>query len=273
MQTLEAIISQAWSQKDSLTPETTGPFRDAILECMDLLGSGKARVASKKEGKWVVHQWLKQAVLLSFRIEENTVIDGQIKAFDKVPLKFDDWDQAQFDDSGIRVVPGSVVRRGAYLGPNVVVMPSFVNIGAYVGEGTMVDSGCTVGSCAQIGNNCHLSSNTLVGGVLEPLQAAPTIFEDNCFLGAGSCVTEGMIVEEGAVISSGMHITASTPIMNRETGDMTYGRIPAYSVVVPGTRTTESGGGVSLSLACAVIVKQVTSETRAKTEINELLRA
>ena len=283
MQTLEAIIQQAWAQKDSLTPETQGPFRDAVLECIDLLGSGHQRVAAKKEGEWHVAEWLKQAVLLSFRLSNNTVVEGQQKAFDKVPLKCTNWNQSDFETAGFRLVPGATVRAGSYLGPNVVVMPSFVNIGAYVDEGTMVDSGVTVGSCAQIGKNCHLSSNAIIGGVLEPLQATPTIIEDKCFIGAGSSVTEGIIVEEGSVISSGVHISGSTPILNRETGESFTGRIPAYSVVVPGLRPSKGSSNApqnqdtkqnqELMLPCAVIVKTVTEETRAKTGINELLRA
>lgn len=275
MQTLEAIISQAWSQKEAIGPETSGPFKDAILECIEQLGAGKARVASRKDGKWIVHEWLKQAVLLSFRLEKNTVIDGQATAFDKVPQKFTQWTQEAFETAKIRVVPGSIVRHGSFLGQNVIVMPSFINIGAFIDNKTMVDSGVTVGSCAQIGKNCHLSSNVLIGGVLEPLQATPTIIEDNCFIGACSSVTEGVIVEEGSVISSGVHVTGSTPIIDRDTGEITYGRIPAYSVIVAGSRSTPSKGNadLKLSLACAVIVKKVTAETRAKTSINDLLRA
>ncbi len=272
MKTLEAIVTQAWNERETLTPESSGPFRDAIVEAIDLLNSGKARVCEKLDGEWQVNPWLKQAVLLYFRLHTNEVMDGQFKAFDKVPLKCDSWTQEDFQQAGFRLVPGGIIRTGSYIAPDVVVMPSFVNIGAYVGAKTMVDSGVTVGSCAQIGENCHLSSNVIIGGVLEPLQANPTIIEDNCFIGAGAAVTEGVIVEEGAVLSMGTMITASTPIMNRETGEVSYGRVPAYSVVIPGTKPSKFGQhGVALN--CAVIVKQVNSETRSKTSINELLRA
>ncbi len=272
MNTLEAIITQAWDERESLTPEVSGPFRDAILETIEQLNTGKARVCEKHDGEWLVNTWLKQAVLLYFKIHDNTVIEGQFKAFDKVPLKCNEWTQEDFQEAGFRLVPGSIVRTGAYIASNVIVMPSFINMGAYIDSKTMVDSGVTVGSCAQIGANCHLSSNAIIGGVLEPLQATPTIIEDNCFIGAGAIITEGTLVEKGAVISMGVTISASTPIMNRETGKITYGRVPAYSVVVPGTKPSKFGQhGVALN--CAVIVKQVTSETRSKTSINELLRA
>ena len=272
MKTLEAIVTQAWDQRETLTPESSGPFRDGIIEAIEQLNTGKARVCEKREGQWQVNPWLKQAVLLYFRLHDNEVMEGQFRAFDKVPLKCDSWTQEDFQHAGFRLVPGGIIRTGSYIAPDVVVMPSFVNIGAYVGAKTMVDSGVTVGSCAQIGEKCHLSSNVIIGGVLEPLQAHPTIVEDNCFVGANSAVTEGVIVEEGAVLSMGTMITASTPIVNRETGEVTYGRVPAYSVVIPGTKPSASNQqGVALN--CAVIVKKVTAETRAKTSINELLRA
>lgn len=272
MNTLEAIISQAWYQKETLNPDTAGPFKDAILECIDLLNTGQKRIAEKKSGQWVVNEWLKQAVLLSFRLQKNTVYTNGKQAFDKVPLKCDNWTQADFDESGFRMVPGSIVRTGSFIASDVIIMPSFINIGAFVDQGTMVDSGVTIGSCAQIGKNCHISSNAIIGGVLEPLQATPTIIEDNCFIGGISSVTEGVIVEEGSVISSGVHISGSTPIINRDTGETSFGRIPAYSVVVPGSRKTKSDYDGELSLSCAVIVKTVTAETRKKTALNDLLR-
>ena len=272
MNTLEAIVTQAWNERDTLTPDSSGPFRDSIVEAIEQLNSGKSRVSEKKDGEWHVNTWLKQAVLLYFRLHNNDVIEGQFKAFDKVPLKCEKWTQEDFQQAGFRLVPGGIIRTGSYIAPDVVVMPSFVNIGAYVGAKTMVDSGVTVGSCAQIGKNCHLSSNVLIGGVLEPLQAQPTIIEDNCFIGATTSVTEGAIIEEGSVLSMGVMISASTPIINRETGEVLYGRVPPYSVVIPGTKPSKFGEH-GLSLNCAVIIKQVTSETRSKTSINELLRA
>lgn len=272
MNTLEAIVTQAWKERDSLTPTSSGPFRDGIIEAIEQLNTGKSRVCEKKEGIWHVNMWLKQAVLLYFRLHENVVQEGQFRAFDKVPLKCENWSKEDFQNAGFRLVPGGIIRTGAYIAPDVVVMPSFINIGAYVASKTMVDSGVTVASCAQIGARCHLSSNVLIGGVLEPLQAKPTIIEDDCFIGAGSMVTEGVIIEEGAVISSGVTITASTPIVDRETGKAIFGRVPAYSVVVSGTKPAKMGHH-SICLSCAVIIKQVTPETRAKTEINELLRA
>lgn len=275
MNTLEAIIQQAWAEKDTLNSKTTGPFRDAVFECIDLLNSGKERVSEKKgdQGEWHVNEWLKKAVLLFFRLNDMAVMDGQFKAFDKVPLKCATWSDEDFQAAGFRLVPGGIVRTGAHIAKDVVVMPSFVNIGAYVGPKTMIDSGVTVGSCAQIGSNCHISSNALIGGVLEPLQATPTIIEDHCFIGAACSVTEGVHVKTGSVIGAGVHITASTPIINRETGDTFFGTIPPYSVVISGSRETTSSDGTKLSLNCAVIVKQVTEETRSKTSINDLLRA
>lgn len=272
MNTLAAIISQAWASRDTLSPQSEGPFKAAILETIDLLNTGQERVASKINGTWVTHEWIKQAVLLYFRLHENEVLNGQSRAFDKVPLKCATFDADDFRNGGFRIVPGGIIRTGTYIAEDVIVMPSFINIGAYVDSKTMIDSGVTVGSCAQIGKRCHISSNAIIGGVLEPLQASPTIIEDHCFIGAGSTVTEGTIVEEGAIISSGVHITASTPIIHRETGETLYGRIPAYSVVVGGTKPAQDGHH-GLSLTCAVIVKTVTPQTRSKTDINELLRA
>ena len=272
MNTLEAIVTQAWKERETLTPQSSGPFRDAIIEAVEQLDTGKSRVCYKKNGEWHVNTWLKQAVLLYFRLYENDIQNGPFKAFDKVPLKCENWSKEDFQEAGFRLVPGGIIRTGAYIAPDVVVMPSFINIGAYIASKTMVDSGVSVGSCAQVGARCHLSSNAIVGGVLEPLQAKPTIIEDNCFIGAGTMVTEGVIVEEGTVISSGVTITGSTPILDRDTGKAIFGRIPAYSVVVAGTKPAKMGQH-GIALNCAVIIKQVTPETRAKTEINELLRA
>jgi 2,3,4,5-tetrahydropyridine-2-carboxylate N-succinyltransferase len=262
---LQAAVEAAWETRDGLNPSTQGLPRHAVEHALDLLDSGELRVAEKVEGEWIVHQWLKKAVLLSFRLSENRAIGG---GWDKVPLKFGALADEDFQRAGFRAVPGSVVRRGAYIGRNAVLMPSFVNIGAYVGEGTMVDTWATVGSCAQIGRNVHLSGGVGIGGVLEPLQANPTIIEDGCFIGARSEVAEGVIVEEGAVVSMGVFLGASTKIVDRATGEIFRGRVPSYSVVVPGTLPTGNGP----SLACAVIVKRVDAQTRAKTGVNELLR-
>ena len=262
---LQAAVDQAWEVRDGLTPATQGLPRHAVEHALDLLDAGELRVAEKVDGRWVVHQWLKKAVLLSFRLSENRAIGG---GWDKVPLKFGALADEDFQRAGFRAVPGSVVRRGAYVGRNVVLMPSFVNIGAYVGEGSMVDTWATVGSCAQIGRNVHLSGGVGIGGVLEPLQANPTIIEDGCFIGARSEVAEGVIVEEGAVVSMGVFLGASTKIIDRATGEIFRGRVPAYSVVVPGSLPAGNGP----SLACAVIVKRVDAQTRAKTGVNELLR-
>ena len=271
MNTLEAIITQAWEERTFLTPESKGPFRDAIQEAIELLDSGRYRIAEKKADSWHVHVWLKQAVLLYFRLYANRVLEGQAKAFDKVPLKFEEWDEESFKIAGFRVVPGAFVRAGSYLAPQVIIMPSFVNIGAYIDEGTMIDSYATVGSCAQIGKKCHISSGAVIGGVLEPLQSAPVIIEDNCFIGAHAAVVEGAIIEEGAVIAMGTSIGLSTPIIDRETGEIIYGRVPSYSVVVPGTLPAKNAK-VAVNTSCAVIVKRVTPATRAKTAINDLLR-
>ncbi|WP_109399943.1 2,3,4,5-tetrahydropyridine-2,6-dicarboxylate N-succinyltransferase [Proteus sp. TJ1640] len=271
MQALQSIIDNAFEHRADLTPNNVEPhIRDAINSVIALLDSGKLRVAEKINGQWVTHQWLKKAVLLSFRINHNQVIDGsESRYFDKVPMKFADYDQARFETEGFRVVPPAAVRQGAYIARNTVLMPSYVNIGAYVDEGSMVDTWATVGSCAQIGKNVHLSGGVGIGGVLEPLQANPTIIEDNCFIGARSEIVEGVIVEEGAVISMGVYIGQSTKIYDRETGEVHYGRVPAGSVVVSGNLPSKDG---SYSLYCAVIVKKVDAKTRGKVGINELLR-
>ena len=270
---LTAIIDAAWEDRDSIGAGTAGAVRDAVVEALRQLDSGEARVATRDGvGQWTVHQWLKKAVLLSFRLNPMEAIPGGpggASWWDKVPSKFDGWDADRFTSAGFRAVPGCIVRRGAYIAPGAVLMPSFVNLGAYVGEGTMIDTWATVGSCAQIGKNVHISGGTGIGGVLEPLQAGPVIIEDNCFIGARSEVAEGVVVEEGAVISMGVFLGASTKVVDRATGEVIYGRVPAYSVVVPGTLPDPKGGP---SLACAVIVKRVDEKTRSKTSINELLR-
>lgn len=271
MQQLQAIIESAFEDRAAVTPATATPaLRDAVNQVIELLDSGKLRVAEKIGGTWVTHQWLKKAVLLSFRISDNQVMDGaESRYFDKVPIKFADYDQARFEREGFRVVPPAAARRGAFIARNTVLMPSYVNIGAYVDEGTMVDTWATVGSCAQIGKNVHLSGGVGIGGVLEPLQANPTIIEDNCFIGARSEVVEGVIVETGSVISMGVYIGQSTKIYDRETGEIHYGRVPAGSVVVSGNLPSKDG---RYSLYCAVIVKKVDEKTRGKVGINELLR-
>jgi len=272
MEQLQKIIDSVWEERANLTPANAKPeVRDAVLETIELLDSGRLRVAEKTGGKWVTNEWAKKAVLLSFRLEDNDVIDdGYTRYFDKVPSKFSGYDRATFQQSGFRVVPPAAVRYGAYIAKNVVLMPSFVNIGGYVDEGTMVDTWATVGSCAQIGKNVHLSGGVGIGGVLEPLQASPTIIEDNCFIGARSEIVEGVVVEEGSVISMGVFISATTKIFKRDTGEVLYGRVPAGSVVVSGSLPSADG---RCNLYCAVIVKQVDAGTRAKTSINELLRA
>lgn len=275
---LETTIDQAWENRDNISLTTTGDVRDAVGEALLLLDSGKQRVASKQDGIWVVHQWLKKAVLLSFRLNDMAMIEGAPGMnghwFDKVPSKFDGMSDADFRKSGFRAVPGAIVRRSAYIAKGAVLMPSFVNLGAYVDEGTMVDTWTTVGSCAQIGKNVHLSGGVGIGGVLEPLQAGPVIIEDNCFIGARSEIAEGVIVEEGAVVSMGVYIGASTKIVDRKTGEVHMGRVPAYSVVVPGTLPGKplADGSPGPGLYCAVIVKQVDARTRSKTSVNDLLR-
>jgi 2,3,4,5-tetrahydropyridine-2-carboxylate N-succinyltransferase len=272
MEALQSTIERAWEDRAGFAAGSApGMVVRAVDQTIELLDQGRLRVAEKVDGHWVTHQWVKKAVLLSFRLQDNLVMaDGYTHYFDKVRAKFDRYTADDFQRGGMRVVPPAAARRGAYIARNVVLMPSFVNIGAYVDEGTMVDTWATVGSCAQIGRNVHLSGGVGIGGVLEPVQANPTIIEDNCFIGARSEIVEGVIVEEGSVISMGVFIGASTRIFHRETRTVLYGRVPAGSVVVPGSLPAADG---SCSLACAVIVKQVDAGTRAKTSINELLRS
>jgi len=274
---LARTIDAAWDARDTISAATKGEYRDAVDAALEGMDSGELRVAEKAGGGWQVHQWLKKAVLLSFRLNDMEEIAGgpdAAKWWDKVPSKFAGWSSNRFRDAGFRAVPGAIVRRSAYIAPNVVLMPSFVNVGAYVGTGTMVDTWATVGSCAQIGKNCHLSGGVGIGGVLEPLQAEPVIIEDDCFIGARSEVVEGVIVEQGAVLAMGTFISQTTKIVNRDTGAIVTGRVPAYSVVVPGSLPGKPlpNGSPGPSLYCAVIVKQVDAQTRAKTSINELLR-
>ena len=280
---LESIIDKAWEGRESITSATTGDIRDAVEAALEAMDSGKERVASPLgKHEWKVNQWLKKAVLLSFRLNDMEKISGgpgdnqrgTSTWWDKVPSKFSGWSDEQFRSSGLRAVPNCVVRRSAYIAPGVVLMPSFVNLGAYVDSGTMVDTWATIGSCAQVGKNCHISGGAGIAGVLEPMQADPVIIEDNCFIGARSEVAEGVIVETGSVLSMGVYIGASTKIVNRETGEISIGRVPAYSVVVPGAMPgkTLPDGSQGPSLYCAVIVKQVDEQTRTKTSINELLR-
>ena len=271
MSTLQQTIETAWDKRTELSPATAAQeVRDAVEQVIAQLDSGHLRVAEKIDGIWQTHQWLKKAVLLSFRLNDNQVVSaGALSFYDKVPTKFGGMDAATFGQLGVRVVPPAVARRGAYVAPNVVLMPSYVNIGAYVDSGTMVDTWATVGSCAQIGKNVHLSGGVGIGGVLEPLQANPTIIEDNCFIGARSEVVEGVIIEENSVLSMGVFISQSTKIYNRESGEISYGRIPSGSVVVPGSLPSADG---KVHLYCAVIVKRVDAQTRAKTAINDLLR-
>jgi 2,3,4,5-tetrahydropyridine-2-carboxylate N-succinyltransferase len=272
---LEARIEALWARRDTLNPGTQGPDRAAVEEALEALDSGRARVAEPDgKGGWKVNQWLKQAVLLSFRLSDSAPMNTAAGAYDKVPLKFEGWGENRFREAGFRAVPGAVVRRSAFIGRNVVLMPSFVNLGAYVDQGTMVDTWATVGSCAQIGRNVHLSGGVGIGGVLEPLQANPVVIEDDCFIGARSEVVEGVIVERGSVLSMGVFIGMSTKIVDRATGEVFYGRVPAYSVVVPGSLPGRPlpDGSPGPSLYCAVIVKRVDAQTRSKTSINELLR-
>ena len=268
---LIALINSAFERRAEFSPSNApADVRGAVDQALDLLDSGKARVAEKRDGKWQVNEWLKKAVLLSFRLNDNRLVDaGYTRFFDKVPLKYTGYDEARFRAEGVRVVPHAIVRRGAYVSPNAVLMPCYVNIGAYVGEGTMIDTWATVSSCAQIGKNVHLSGGAGIGGVLEPLQASPTIIEDNCFIGARSEVVEGVVVEEGAVLSMGVFIGASTRIYDRERDEVSYGRVPAGAVVVPGSLPSANG---KYSLNAAIIVKRVDAQTRAKVSINELLR-
>jgi 2,3,4,5-tetrahydropyridine-2-carboxylate N-succinyltransferase len=269
---LQTTIEAAWEARDTLSTATMGAVRDAVEAALEGLDGGTYRVAEKTGDGWQVNQWLKKAVLLSFRLNDNVLVEGGTPggpAFDKVPTKFAGWDEARFRAAGFRVVPGAMVRRGAHISKGVVLMPSFVNIGAFVGEGTMVDTWATVGSCAQIGANVHISGGVGIGGVLEPLQAGPVVIEDGCFIGARSEVAEGVVVGEGAVLSMGVYLGASTKIVDRATGEIFIGRVPPYAVVVPGTLPGKDGGP---GLYCAVIVKRVDAQTRSKTGINELLR-
>jgi 2,3,4,5-tetrahydropyridine-2,6-dicarboxylate N-succinyltransferase len=274
---LSNTIENGWDNRANISTSTQGEVREAVDTVLAALDAGTLRVAEKKDGAWVVNQWVKQAILLSFRLNDNEIITGPQQGgvpaawFDKVPMKFKGWSKEQFVAAGFRAVPGCFVRSGSFIDTGVVLMPSFINIGARVGKGTMVDTWVTIGSCAQIGANCHISGGVGIGGVLEPLQANPVIIEDNCFIGARSEIAEGVIVEEGAVISMGVFIGASTKIIDRASGEVFYGRVPAYSVVVPGTMSDKNP--LNPSLACAVIVKRVDEKTRSKTSINELLRA
>jgi 2,3,4,5-tetrahydropyridine-2-carboxylate N-succinyltransferase len=271
-QQLQQIIDAAWEDRANFSPKSApAEVRDAVAHVIEQLNDGSLRVAQKDSGEWVVNQWVKKAVLLSFRLEDNIVMPSgdHMQFYDKVPTKFANYTAADFEKGGFRVVPPAVARRGSFLGKNVILMPSFVNIGAYVDEGTMVDAWATVGSCAQIGKNVHLSGGVGIGGVLEPMQANPTIIEDNCFIGARSEIVEGVIVEENSVISMGVYIGQSTKIYDRTTGEVSYGRIPSGSVVVSGNLPSADG---KYSLYCAVIVKRVDAQTRSKTGINELLR-
>ena len=274
---LQAAIEEAWEARDTVNSDTKGKVRKSVEEALDLLDKGKLRVAEKKDGQWAVNQWLKKAVLLSFRLNDMDLIKGGPGGsyyWDKVRPKFDGWDKGDFRKGGFRVLPGAYVRHSAYIAPGVVLLPAFVNLGAYVDTGTMVDTWATVGSCAQIGKNCHISGGAGIGGVLEPLQAGPVIIEDNCFIGARAEVAEGVIVGEGSVLSMGVYLGASTTIIDRATGEKHFGKVPPYSVVVSGTMPGKPlpNGEPGPNLYCAVIVKRVDEKTRAKTSINELLR-
>ena len=278
MENLKSIVEKAFENRAEINTKVKGEVRDAVSETLNLLDSGKLRVCEKNSSGWSVNQWAKKAILLSFRLSDNYLSCQEVRGgdaisfYDKVPLKFANWKESDFKEAGFRAVAGAVVRHSSYIAKNVILMPSFVNLGAYVDEGTMIDTWATVGSCAQIGKNCHISGGAGIGGVLEPLQANPVIIEDNCFIGARSEVAEGVIVETGSVLSMGVYIGASTKIIDRETGEVFYGRVPAYSVVVPGNAATSKGKGKDLSLYAAVIVKKVDEKTRSKTSINDLLR-
>ena len=270
---LEKDINQIWEIRESLSPKSNKKIKNTIENTIDLIDQGKVRVAEKVRNKWKVNEWLKKAILLSFRVNEQEIISngpGNTFWWDKVPSKFSKWKKKDFKKVSFRVVPNAIVRKGTHIEKNVVLMPSFINIGAFVGESTMIDTWATVGSCAQIGKNCHISGGAGIGGVLEPLQASPVIIEDNCFIGARSEVAEGVIVEEGSVLSMGVYIGASTKIVDRESGKIFYGRVPQYSVVVPGSLNGKKGSDINLY--CAVIVKTVDAKTRSKTSINDLLR-
>ena len=270
---LEKEINNLWDKRAKLTPRSNKKIIKPITDTIQLIDNGNIRVAEKKSNKWKVNEWIKKAILLSFRVNEQELISsgpGKSKWWDKVPSKFLDWTKKDFKKANFRVVPNAVVRKGTFIDKNAVLMPSFINIGAYVGEATMIDTWATVGSCAQIGSNCHISGGAGIGGVLEPLQASPVIIEDNCFIGARSEVAEGVIVEEGSVLSMGVYLGASTKILDRASGKIFYGRVPKYSVVVPGSLSSKKGSPVNLY--CAVIVKTVDEKTRKKTSINDLLR-
>ena len=279
LEALEQAVEAAWERREEINPTTGGILREPVEEAISMLDSGHVRVAANHEGQWVVRQWLKKAVLLSFRLHANSLMTGASGLthepglgpwWDKVPGKFTNWTPGHFAEAGFRAVPGAVVRRGAYIGRNAILMPSFVNIGAHVGEATMIDTWATVGSCAQVGKNCHISGGTGIGGVLEPLQANPTIIEDNCFIGARSEVAEGVIVREGSVISMGVFLNASTRIIDRKTGEVHRGEVPPYSVVMAGSQ--QLPGTEDLSINCAIIMKTVDAQTRSKTSVNDLLR-
>ena len=275
---LKSIIENAWDRRSDISPTTQGAVRNAVENVLEMLDSGQLRVAEPEGEEWAVNQWVKQAVLLSFRLHPNQLVEaaaGGAPAYDKVGLKYDNWKQHRFAAAGVRVVPGAVVRYSSFIAPGVVLMPCFVNVGARIGEGSMIDTWSTVGSCAQVGKNCHISGGVGIGGVLEPLQANPVIIEDDCFIGARSEIAEGVIVGQGSVISMGVFLGGSTKIVDRESGEVFYGKVPPYSVVVPGTLPGKRSriGLASPSLACAVIVKRVDAQTRSKTSVNELLRA
>jgi len=268
---LEKVIEKAWEERDVLSPASTGEEREAVREILFQLDRGELRIAENLNGKWVTYPWIKKAILLSFRLNDFFLMGHQgSHAYDKIPLKFEEWSEEQFKEAGFRVVPGAIVRHSAYIAPKVVIMPSFINVGAYIDEGTMIDSAVRVGSCAQIGKNCHLSDNVGIGGVLEPPQADPVIIEDNCFIGACSEIVEGVFVGKGSVLGAGVILTASTKIVDRDTGAVSYGRIHSYSVVVPGVFPDPNP--LKPSLQCAVIIKRVDEKTREKTSLNELLR-
>lgn len=268
---LEAVVEKAWEERESLSPASTGEVPEAVREILFELDRGELRVAEKIGEKWITHSWIKKAILLSFRMNDSFIMNNHYSpSYDKVPLKFEEWDAKQFQEAGFRVVPGGIVRHSAYIASGAVIMPSFINMGAYIDSGTMIDSAVRVGSCAQIGKNCHLSDNVGIGGVLEPPQADPVIIEDHCFIGACSEILEGIFIGEGSVLGAGVILTASTKIVDRETGVISYGRIPPYSVVVPGT--LPDFNPTRPALACAVIIKRVDEKTRSKTSINELLR-
>jgi 2,3,4,5-tetrahydropyridine-2-carboxylate N-succinyltransferase len=277
MGTIQAVIERAWEERDTISNATRGEIREAVEQALEGLDTGALRVAEKRDGTWQTNQWLKKAVLLYFRLNGMTAIPGGpggARWWDKVPSKFDGWSENQFQAAGFRAVPGSLVRHSAYIAPGVILMPSFVNLGAYVDSGTMVDTWTTVGSCAQIGKNCHLSGGVGIGGVLEPLQSDPVVIEDNCFIGARAEVAEGVLVGEGSVLAMGVYLSASTRIIERSTGEIFYGRVPPFSVVVSGTLPGKPlpDGSPGPGLYCAVIVKRVDAKTRSKTSINDLLR-